>query len=122
MESKGQERISFSRAVFPCKIAVGSHIRWMPSHAEDLSAGGIKVILEEKLSVYTPVSIELFFEKDKSIKCKGKIAWVEEEVNPLEMEIKPIIFVTGIEFTEISDSDKEYIRKLVKVLSLREKK
>ena len=122
MDSEGQERRRFPRAAFPCKIAVGSPIRWLTSHTEDLSSGGIKVILDEKLNVYTTVGLEIFFEKDKSIKCKGRVAWVEEEANPLEMTSEPIIFITGIEFTEINDNDKQYIRRLVKVLSFRKKK
>ena len=122
MDSEGQERRRFPRAAFPCKIAVGSPIRWLASHTENISAGGIRVILEERLGVFTPVSLEIFLEKERSIKCKGKIAWVKEEVNPLEIEGEPIMFDTGIEFTQINDSDKEYIKKLVKVLSFLKKK
>jgi hypothetical protein len=122
MNSQEQERRKFPRAAFLCKIAVGSPIRWLTSHTENLSAGGIKVILDEKLNVYTTVGLEIFFEKDKSIKCKGRVAWVEEEVNPLEMASEPIIFITGIEFAEISDNDKQYIKRLIKVLSFRKKK
>ena len=119
---EGQERRRFPRAIFPCRIAVGSPIRWLASHTEDIGAGGVKVILEERLPLCTPVSVELFFEKDKSIKCKGKIVWVEEELNPLDMNSEPLMFVTGIGFTEIKDHDKEYIEKLVRVVSILRKK
>jgi len=117
----GKERRKFSRATFPCRIAVGSPVRWLISHTDNVSARGIKVILEERLRVFTPVSLELFFEKERSIKCKGKIVWIEDVVNPIDMDSEPIMFVTGIEFTEIVDRDKKYIKSLVTALSILEK-
>ncbi len=121
MDSEGQERRRFPRAAFPCKIAVGSPIRWLTFHTEDLSAGGIKVILDERLTVYSSVSLEIFFERDMRVICKGRVSWVEK-INSLEMESHPLMFIMGIEFTQISDSDKAYIQRLVKVLSLSGKK
>ena len=113
----GRERRRFPRVAYHCKTAVGSPIRWLTSHTENISAGGIRVILDERLKVYNSVSLELFLEGETTTKCKGRIAWVGEEVNPLDMQNKPIMFVTGIEFTEIHDYDKDYIRRLVKLLS-----
>ena len=111
----GQERRKFPRAEFPCKIIVGSPIRLLVSHTENLGEGGIRVILEEKLSAFTNVGLEIHLEKEKPIKCKGRIVWVKEAVNPIERE--PVMYDTGIEFIEIADCDKEYIRKLVNKLS-----
>lgn len=111
MNWEGQDRRKFLRADFPCKIVVGSPIRLLVSHTENISEGGIRVFLEEKLSAYTNVSMEIFFEKDRPIKCKGKIMWVVERINPIEK--KAILFDTGIRFFEINDSDKQYIRQLV---------
>jgi len=118
----GQERRRFPRVVFPCKTAVGSPIRWLTSHTENISAGGIRVILDERLRVYNSVSLELFFEKEAATKCNGRIAWVKEEANPLDMQNRPTMFVTGIEFIEILDYDREYIKRLVKLLSFLKKK
>jgi hypothetical protein len=118
----GSEKRKFPRVVFPCRLAVGSPLRWLTSHTENISEGGIRVILEEKLRVLALVSLELFFEKDKSIKCRGRVVWVEEEVNPIDKESEPIGYVTGIEITEISDNDREYIKKLVRVVSMLKKK
>jgi len=119
MEWTGPERRRYSRAEFPCKIFVGAPIRLLHSHTENISEGGIKVILEEKLRPFTIVGLEIFVDKEKPIKCKGKVIWVKERVNPLER--KPVSFETGIEFIEIADCDREYIRKLVdKLLSQKE--
>ena len=116
----GQERRKFPRATFPCRIAVGSPVRWLVSHTDNMGINGIKVILEERIRTFTPVSLELFFEKQRSIKCKGKIVWVKEVLNPIDMDREPIMFVTGIEFTEIIERDKKYIKNLVTALSILE--
>lgn len=118
----GQEKRRFPRVAFPCRIAVGSPLRWLTSHTEDISEGGIRVILEERLSVPALVNLELFFEKGKSIKCRGRVVWIEEQINPINRESEPIGFLTGIEITEINDNGKEYIRKLVRVISILKKK
>jgi c-di-GMP-binding flagellar brake protein YcgR len=114
MAWEGQERRQFPRAVFPCKIVVSSPIRLITSHTENISEGGIRVMLEERLAPHSPVGIELFFEKAKPIKCKGKIAWVRERLNPLEREAT--MYDTGVRFVDISDKDREYIKTLVGAL------
>ncbi len=105
------ERRKYPRANFPCKVFVGSPIRLLTSHVENIGGGGMKVILEERLKPFTIVGLEMFVEKEKPIKCKGKVIWVKEKVNPLERE--PVSFETGIKFVEISECDREYIEKLV---------
>ena len=115
---EGKERRRFLRKVFHCKIAVGSPLRWLTSHIEELSTGGLRVILEERLNIFAPVSLELFLEKKLSVKCKGKVVWVEEEVNPVHMENEPVAYITGIEFTQMQEKDKQYIKRLIKILSI----
>ena len=114
MEWKGEERRRFPRANFPCKITVVSPIRYLNSHTENISEGGIRVLLEEKLSPYSVVGVEIFVDKGKSIKCKARIVWVKEKINPLEKV--PVMYDTGVEFIEINDCDREYLRKLVEKL------
>ena len=48
---EGSERRNFIRAVFPCKILVGSPVRLFASHTEDIGEGGIRVLLEERLNL-----------------------------------------------------------------------
>lgn len=115
MNQGGEERRKYIRADFPCKIIIGSPIRLLVSHTEDIAEGGIRVILEEKLAPYTNVAIELYVEKDNPIKCKGRIIWVKEAVNPLQRQ--PTMYDTGIEFTEIKDCDTDYLRDMVDKLA-----
>jgi hypothetical protein len=114
MEWDGVERRRFPRAEFPCKVIIGSPIRLLASHTENIGEGGIRVILEERLHPFTKVSLELFFEREKPIRCKGRVVWIVEKVNPIENE--PLLFDTGIEFVEINETDKEYIRRLVETI------
>jgi len=116
----GVERRIFPRADFPCKIKIISKKNILVSHTENISKGGIRVILEEKLNYFEIVSLELFFKKDEPIKCEGRIAWVIEKMNPLEGQ--PIMFDTGIAFKGLSGSDREYIKNLVDmILSIKSK-
>ena len=108
---EGQDRRQFPRADFPCKIVVGSPIRLLVSHTENISEGGIRIILEEKLTAFTNISMEVFFERERPLKCKGKVMWVVERVNPIEK--KAALYDTGIRFFDLSEADKAYIRKLV---------
>ncbi|MCP4653366.1 MAG: PilZ domain-containing protein [Candidatus Omnitrophica bacterium] len=119
MGYEGENRREHSRVSFPCKIMISSPVRLLVSHTENLSEGGMRVVLEEKLSPYTMVGIEVFFEKNKPIKCKGKIAWVKEMVNPIAKT--PTMFETGIKFIELNDCDKEYIKKLIKAITPEQK-
>ena len=117
---EGQERRQFPRANFLCKIVVSSPIRLITSHTENISEGGIRVILEERLSPHSPVGIELFFEKGRPVRCKGKIAWVREKLNPLDKTVT--MYDTGVRFMDLTEKDREYIKKLVDVIADESKK
>jgi len=117
---EGEEKRKFARVIFPCRIVIGSPIRLLVSHTENIGEGGIRVILEEKLSVHTMVGLEIYVEKEKPIKCKGKVRWIGEKINPIARE--SLLFDTGIEFVGISESDRQYIKKLVDTVLAQEKK
>ena len=46
----------------------------------------------------------------KPIECKGQVVWTKV-ISPAV--VKPSLFSTGIKFTELSDNDREAIRKVV---------
>jgi c-di-GMP-binding flagellar brake protein YcgR len=81
------------------------------THTEDISEGGINVLLEEELEKHSQVEVRLFLTgKLNPIECKGEVMWCEE-VNP--EWIKPRFFAVGIKFLDIKKEDKETIRLLV---------
>jgi len=111
MENNFDDRRNFPRAEFPCKIMISSPLRLLASHTENISEGGIRVMVEEKLTSFTMVGIEIYVDKSKPIKCKGKIAWVKEMVNPVAKEA--VMYDVGVQFTDINEFDKNYIKKMV---------
>lgn len=107
------EKRAFPRANISCKISTvfGERLLVFNSHTENISAGGIRVIIEEKIAYSTIVDLELFLlDREKPLKCKGRIVWANE-MKPTK--INPRLFNTGIQFIEISNSDQEEIKKLV---------
>jgi len=110
------ERRASCRVSIACKISMvlGEKQVVLNCHTENLSTGGIMVIIEENITPSTVVDLELFlWDKEKPLKCKGQIVWFNE-IAP--KETKPHLFNTGIEFTEISDSDKEEIGKFIQYI------
>jgi len=111
MENNGSERRGATRVSFPCKIMISSPVRLLVSHTENISETGLRVMLEEKLNVFTMVGIELFVDKNQPIKCKGKVAWISEICNPVAREV--MLYDVGIKFTEMNEFDKNYLKKII---------
>lgn len=81
------------------------------THTENISTGGLNVMLEKELHRSDMVEIRLhLIGKSKPIECKGRVAW---SIVMSPAGVKPGIFSTGIEFIELKDSDKEAIRKVI---------
>jgi len=119
MAWKEQERRRYTRAVIPCRIEVSSPHQPLISHTENIGEGGVRVFLEEKLKLLSIVDLRIFLEKQSPIKCKGKVVWIAERLNPVDH--KPLLFDTGIEFTEMDEPGRKYIGKLVDTVLTKEK-
>lgn len=110
------ERRASCRINVACKISLrlGEKNVALNCHTENLSTGGIMVIIEESIAPSTVVDLELLlWEKEKPIKCKGQVAWFNE-ISP--EQAKPRLFNTGIEFIDMSDSDKEELGKFIQYI------
>lgn len=110
------EKRRFPRTNFICKISTvfAERLLIFNTHTENIGEMGVRVILKDKLRVSTQLDLEIYLpNKEKPIRCKGEIAWAEE-LKPAEKE--PRLFDTGIKFLEISNSDKEDLKKLVDTL------
>ena len=119
MNWEGIEKRRFVRANFPCKIVIYTptqHI--LASHTENIGAGGVRVIIEQKLEISSNVGLEIYLEKEP-ITCKGKIVWVVEKVNPISK--KSFLFDTGLEFIDIKEDDRLVINNLVETIVSNEK-
>jgi c-di-GMP-binding flagellar brake protein YcgR len=111
MSWKSQERRKFIRVRFPCKIIIYTpQEHFISTHTENISVGGVRVIIEEELKKNIIVDLEIEI-NDKLLLCKGEVVWEEKK----ESRCCPGVFYydMGIEFKEIKPKDKEIIRNIV---------
>jgi c-di-GMP-binding flagellar brake protein YcgR len=113
----GIERRRFVRANFPCKIIVyAPKEHAIPTHTENIGAGGVRVIIDEKIEIHSIVGLEIFLTKEPIV-CKGRVVWV------VEKKIKESfpLYDMGIEFWEIKEEDRLIIKNFVEsVISKKE--
>lgn len=82
------------------------------SSTENISMGGVCVILEKELLRKTPVELEIALPDDLlPVECSGKVRWSTKRSDYLNK--KPSQFETGIEVIEISDQDKSRLKHII---------
>ena len=81
----------------------------------DIGGGGIRIFLKEPLKADTSIELEIFLPEERtSIRCQGKIVWVEEfSIYQPDTKIERKELEAGIEFTKISQEDRDRIVKHV---------
>jgi CheY-like chemotaxis protein/Tfp pilus assembly protein PilZ len=90
------------RATFPSTFGIHSSKEY-PANTWDISVGGLFIETEQLQTINSTIIIQLAISKDFApINCKGRIAWVNEKVNPLNPN-KPTGM--GIEFIDIKTLD-----------------
>lgn len=96
MDWEGKERRKFVRGDLPCKVFIyvpQGHI--ISSYTEDISQGGARVLLEERLDVGSFIAVEIYSDEEPLIR-KGKVVWVKEKQGT--NRLGTAWFDTGIEF------------------------
>jgi len=112
MSWNGKERRRFVRVKFPCEITVkGQNRHTLSSHTENISLGGIRAILGEKLPVASEVSIDIYGLKPEPLTCKGRIVWVFER--RMTFSKRAFGFDTGIEFCGVKSEDEKVIKEFI---------
>ncbi|MCM8819248.1 MAG: PilZ domain-containing protein [Candidatus Omnitrophica bacterium] len=121
MSWEGVEKRRFVRANYPCRIVIYTpKEHTIFTHTENVGAGGIRVIIEEKLNIGEIVGLELYlFEEKEPIPCKGRVVWVVEKESRYRKNL--FFFDTGFEFSQISDVDRETIKRLVEAIIFEKK-
>ncbi|MDP2939065.1 MAG: PilZ domain-containing protein [Candidatus Omnitrophota bacterium] len=109
-----QERRKFVRLDISCnvnyKILDEKPIIQDKSQTKNISAGGICLIVDEELKPGT--SLDLDFElpdKKTPIKAKGMVVWIK----PFKIASEQQHFDSGIEFTQISPTERKRIDQYV---------
>ncbi|MDD5432081.1 MAG: PilZ domain-containing protein [Candidatus Omnitrophica bacterium] len=121
MAKEVRERRKYPRASLKYKINIiceGTVVSGRPkdyifhAYTENLSEGGIRVILEKELSKASIVRLELFITSKKTapIVSDGLVIWTKK-VNP--DGTKPDLFNTGIQFIGLGEIEQKIIRGVV---------
>ena len=114
MKWSGAERRRFVRARYPCKISISPpQEHTIFTHTEDIGAGGVRVIIEERLEVSSLIGLEIHLQ-EKPITCKGRVVWVVEKKSHYQDGF--VFFDTGIEFYKINEEDRETINNFINSL------
>lgn len=111
MDYQGIEKRRFIRAKFPCKITIYMlHQHIITTYTENISAGGVGVVVEEKLETSSTVGLEIQINQNIII-CKGRVVWVVGKESPYKKGVA--YYDTGIEFYEIKESDRHIINNVI---------
>ena len=75
--------------------------------AKNISAGGICLILNDKVKVGDLLEMDIKLSKEKSVKAKGRVVWIEPyNIIGAENEMG---YEGGIEFLDMSDETRNEI-------------
>jgi len=79
--------------------------------SKNISAGGLCLVVYEKLNIGEKVQIELELPSKKVIQAEGIVVWISEyEISGREEET---IYDIGVEFVKISKKERDEINKFV---------
>jgi len=104
-----EERRAFPRTRVDCRMAVFSDLRILAFNSDiiNIGAGGVRLMLRDKLPIATPIQLELSLSREPMpVQCRGEITWFKER-NPNESS--PHILDTGIKFTDLSEEGRKTI-------------
>jgi len=112
MNWNSKERRRFVRIKFPCEITTQKPQRHIIStYAENISAGGIRFIIEERIEPSSIIDLDLYGITKDPIVCKGKVNWAFTRKDPFNQN--RILYDVGIEFCQIKEKDVNEIKKLI---------
>lgn len=115
MTWEGLNRRKFPRANFPCLVKIvvnGSAEDGLLTHTENISTGGICVILRKGLELFTAINIEIdLMDGEEHIVCQGKVVWVVRR--KATDALKPSYYDIGIEYVDIANEGRQRIGSVV---------
>ena len=109
---QGIDQRRFPRANFKCVVTIRQvgEPTAVSTNTENIGLGGICVMLDKGLDIFSPVDLELNLEDGKGpLKVQGTIVWV---VRRRELRRGPS-FDTGVEFAQLSAEDKARIEAIL---------
>ena len=114
MTWEGMNQRKFPRVSYKCLIRVARDGREeeIDTFTENIGAGGICVVLDRDLGLFSEVSLEMYLgDYAKAVTCRGTVVWIVKRrpTDKTEMER----YDTGIEFQNMKEEDKERLAQLV---------
>ena len=80
--------------------------------AKDISAGGVRMILNTVLKAGDELYIKFKLPPDKTFNLKGQVKWTKE-IELVSEEGDSTIYYAGIEFLDMSDEERDSIDQIV---------
>ena len=115
----GADRRRFPRAEYPCLITIRKHT---PSpfsiltHTENISLGGMRVIVGKRIEVMTDVDLEIdLMDTLPNVTSDGTVSWVKE-ILPAQKGRSPS-YEIGIQFITLKDEYRRRIQSIIEHLS-----
>ena len=109
---QGIDQRRFPRANYQCVVNLrqAGGVSALSGTTENVGLGGICVLLDKGLDIFSSVDVELTLNDGKSpLKAKGTVVWV---VQRRELRKGPN-FDTGVEFSELSPEDKARVEAVL---------
>ena len=112
---EGMNRRKFPRVKFPCLVKIVHQDRpadVILTHTENISGGGVCVVIKKSLELFSPVSIEIdLLDSEDVIACKGRTIWAIRR--KATETVKPSYYDTGFEYVDIKEADRQRIDRTV---------
>jgi len=116
MNWDSEERRRFVRVKCPCEITVSApKKRVISANAVNISAGGLRAFLGEKLSPSTIIELTIYDITKEVITCTAKIVWVFTRKPPCIENT--LIYDTGMEFCDIKAEHVKKIKRFVAAIA-----
>ena len=98
----------------PVRMRLEPSGRYVETLAKDVSAGGLRCVIEEQLGEHDPVNLELpLFKESLPIETRAKVAWVQQATPATQC-------IVGLSFDPLSPADRlaltHYLERLPAVL------
>lgn len=115
MSWDGRNRRKFPRVFFPCLIKIRADKNGkvvLLTHTENLSIGGVRVILKNPVAMGAVVDVEIdLMDTGEHLSCKGNVVWSEKRKST--EAIKPDFFDIGVEFVAVLEADQKRLSLIV---------
>ncbi len=106
----GIDKRRFPRANFECHVVVRrkDHPESFSTQTENIGVGGICVILDKGLELFTEVVVEVALPDEQTpLISDGKVVWVVKEAGRNKR------FDTGIEFVDLPEEQQKRIERII---------